>query len=82
VYTKQAQKDARKLAAAGPKPKAGELITILREDPWRSPPPVENLLGDLAGACLRGLSIQHRRVHQILERERAVKVTRVWTHDE
>ena len=82
VFTKQAQKDARKLAAAGLKPKAEELIEILREDPWRSPPPLEKLLGDLAGACSRRINIQHRLVYQILEKERIVKVIRMWTHYE
>ena len=74
VFTKQAQKDARKLAAAGLKSKAEELIAILREDPWRSPPPFEKLLADLAGAFSRRISIQHRLVYQILEKERIVKV--------
>jgi len=82
VFTKQAQKDARKLAAAGLKPKAEELLAILREDPWRSPPPVEKLLGDLAGACSRRINIQHRLVYQVFEKERIVKVIRMWTHHE
>lgn len=82
VFTKQAQKDARRLAAAGLKSKAEELIEILRQDPWRSPPPFEKLLGDLAGAYSRRINIQHRLVYQILERERIVKILRLWTHYE
>ena len=82
VFTKQAQKDARRLAAAGLKSKAEELIEILRQDPWRSPPPFEKLLGDLAGAYSRRINIQHRLVYQILEEERIVKILRLWTHYE
>lgn len=80
AFTKQAQKDARKLAAAGLRSKAEELLAILREDPWQSPPPFEKLLGDLAGAYSRRINIQHRLVYQILEEERIVKVLRMWTH--
>jgi Txe/YoeB family toxin of toxin-antitoxin system len=82
VFTKQAQKDARKVAAAGLKAKAEELLSVLREDPWRSPPSFEKLLGDLAGAYSRRINIQHRLVYQILEEERVVKVLRMWTHYE
>ncbi len=82
VFTKQARKDARRLAAADLKSKAEELIAILREDPWRSPPPFEKLLGDLAGACSRRINIQHRLVYQILEEEQIVKVIQMWTHYE
>lgn len=82
VFTKQAQNDARKLAAAGLKPKAEGLLAILREDPWRSPPPFEKLLGDLAGACSRRINILHRLVYQVFEKEQIVKVIRMWTHYE
>jgi toxin YoeB len=82
VYTKQAQKDAQKLAAAGLRSKAEDLIAILREDPWRSPPPFEKLLGDLAGACSRRINIQHRLIYQVFEKERIAKVIRMWTHYE
>ena len=82
VFTKQAQKDARRLAAAGLKSKAEELIEILRQDPWRSPPPFEKLLGDLAGAYSRRINIQHRLVYQVLKEERIVKILRLWTHYE
>ena len=82
VFTKQANEDAGKLTAAGLKPKAEALIVMLREDPWRSPPPFEKLLGDLAGAFSRRINIQHRLVYQIFEKERIVKVIRMWTHYE
>ena len=82
VYTSQARKDARKLAASGLKDKAEQLLDILREDPYRLPPPFEKLIGDLSGAYSRRINIQHRLVYQILEEERVVKVIRMWTHYE
>ena len=82
LYTKQARKDARKLAAAGLKPKAEELLTVLEADPFQSPPPFEKLVGDLRGACSRRINIQHRLVYQVLVDEHAVKVLRMWTHYE
>ena len=82
VYTKQAQKDAQKLVSSGLKPKAEELLGILRNDPFRNPPPFEKLVGDLAGAYSRRINIQHRLVYQVLEQERIVKVLRLWTHYE
>lgn len=82
VYTRQAQKDAKKLAASGLKPKAQELLAILAEDPFRKPPPYEKLVGDLAGACSRRINIQHRLVYQVLEAERVVKILRLWSHYE
>ena len=82
VYTKQAQKDAKKLASGGLKPKAQELLTLISEDPYRKPPPFERLIGDLAGACSRRINIQHRLVYQVLEDERVVKVLRLWSHYE
>ena len=82
VYTKQAQKDAKKLAASGLKPKAQELLTILAEDPFQKPPPFEKLVGDLTGAYSRRINVQHRLVYQVLEEERIVKVLRLWTHYE
>lgn len=82
VYTKQAQKDAKKLASTGLKPKAQELLEILVADPFQRPPPFEKLVGDLAGAYSRRITIQHRLVYQVLEDERAVKVLRLWTHYE
>lgn len=82
VYTRQAAKDARKLAAAGLKPKARYLLDLLAEDPFRSPPRFEKLVGDLAGAYSRRINVQHRLVYQVLEEERVVKVLRMWTHYE
>jgi toxin YoeB len=80
VYTKQAQKDAKKLASAGLKPKAQELLSILAANPFQSPPPYEKLIGDLGGACSRRINIQHRLVYQVLDQERIVKVLHMWTH--
>ena len=82
VYTRQAQKDAKKLAASGLKPNAQELLALIAEDPYRKPPPFEKLVGDLAGACSRRINIQHRLVYQVLEEERVVKVLRLWSHYE
>ena len=82
VYSKQAQKDAQKLAAAGLKPKAKLLLDILAENPFRTPPPYEKLVGDLAGACSRRINIKHRLVYQVLEEIGTVKVLRMWTHYE
>lgn len=82
LFTKQAQKDARKLASASPalKEKAQALLELLAEDPYRQPPPYEALVGDLRGACSRRINIQHRIVYQVLEAERTVKVLRLWSH--
>lgn len=82
LFTKAAQKDARKLAAAGLKPKTETLLEILARDPYQTPPPFEKLVGDLSGAYSRRITIQHRLVYQILEEERTVKVLRMWTHYE
>jgi len=82
VYTRQAQKDARKLASSGLKPKAQELLAILAENPFQKPPPFEKLVGDLTGAYSRRINIQHRLVYQVLEEERVVKVLRFWSHYE
>ncbi len=81
-YTKQAQKDARKLASSGLKDKAQELLRVLENDPFQNPPPYEKLVGDLAGAYSRRINIQHRLVYQVLEKEKAIKVVRLWTHYE
>lgn len=82
MYAKQAQKDASKLAAAGLKNKAQELLAIVAENPFQNPPPYEKLVGDLAGAYSRRINIQHRLVYQVLDAERVVKVLRMWTHYE
>ena len=80
VYKKKAPKDARKLAASGLKPKAEKLIELLCENPFRKSPPFEKLVGDLSGAYSRRINIQHRIVYQVLEKEKIVKVIRMWTH--
>jgi toxin YoeB len=82
VFTKQAQRDAKKLAASGLKPKAQELLAILADNPFQSPPSFEKLVGDLAGAYSRRINIQHRLVYQVLKEERVVKVLRLWSHYE
>jgi Txe/YoeB family toxin of toxin-antitoxin system len=82
LYTKQARKDARKLAVAGLRPRAEEFLAVLEDDPLRSPPPFEKLVGDLSGAFSRRINIQHRLVYQVLVDEHVVKVLRMWTHYE
>jgi toxin YoeB len=82
VFTRQAQKDARKLAAAGLRPNAEKLLNLLAENPYQSPPPFEKLVGDLAGAYSRRINLQHRLVYQVLDDVRTVKVLRLWTHYE
>ena len=82
VYTRQAQKDAKKIAAAGLRPKAEKLLEILSENPFQTPPPFEKLIGDLSGAYSRRITIQHRLVYQVLQEIKTVKVIRMWTHYE
>jgi toxin YoeB len=82
LYTKQAQKDARRLKEAGLKSKALKLLEIIAEDPFRSPPRYEKLIGNLSGAYSRRTTILHRLVYQVLEDDRVVKVLRMWTHYE
>ena len=82
VYTKHAQKDAKKLASSGLKTKAQSLLTLLENNPYQNPPPFEKLVGDLSGAYSRRINIQHRIVYQILVKERVVKILRMWTHYE
>lgn len=82
LFTKQAQKDAKKLSTTNLRPKAEALLALLREDPFRTPPPFEKLVGDLSGAYSRRINVQHRLVYQVLEEERIVKVLRMWTHYE
>lgn len=82
VYTKQAKKDAKKLALAGLKKKAQRLLNILKKDPYQTPPRYEKLVGDLRGAYSRRINIQHRLVYQIYDEEQVVKVIRLWTHYE
>jgi toxin YoeB len=82
IFTKQAQKDAKKLAQSDLKTQASRLLDILREDPYQNPPPYEKLVGDLAGALSRRINIQHRLVYQVLDDIKTVKVIRMWTHYE
>lgn len=82
VYSKHVQKDAKKLAAAGLKGKAQELLGILASDPFQNPPPYEKLVGDLAGTYSRRINIQHRLVYEVFLKERVVRVLRMWTHYE
>ena len=82
VYAKQAQKDAKKLAAAGLKDKAAGLLEILAAGPFQNPPPYEKLVGDLEGAYSRRINIQHRLVYEVFKKERTVRVLRMWTHYE
>ncbi len=80
VYTKQAQKDAKKLASAGLKKKALILLKVITENPFQNPPPYEKLVGDLVGVCSRRINIQHRLVYQVFRKEKIVKIIRLWTH--
>ncbi|HEX9730924.1 MAG TPA: Txe/YoeB family addiction module toxin [Thermoanaerobaculia bacterium] len=80
VYTAQARRDAKKLAASGLRKKAEALLALLARDPYETPPPYEKLVGDLAGAYSRRINIQHRLVYAVLDGERTVKVIRMWTH--
>ena len=82
VFTKHAQRDAKKLAASGLKPNAQALLDVLVANPFQNPPPYEKLVGDLAGAYSRRINIQHRLVYQVLPEEKIVKVLRMWTHYE
>ena len=82
VFTKQAQKDAKKLSVAGLRSRAERLLAILRKNPYHTPPPFEKLVGDLAGAYSRRINIQHRLVYEIIDKEKVVKVIRMWTHYE
>ena len=82
VFAKHAQKDAAKLAAAGLKPKAQELLLVLAADPFQNPPSYEKLVGDLLGAYSRRINIQHRLVYEVFTQERTVRVLRMWSHYE
>ena len=82
VFSKHAQKDAKKLMAAGLKDKALELLAVLAADPFQNPPPYEKLVGDLAGAYSRRINIQHRLVYEVFAKERVVRVLRMWSHYE
>ncbi len=82
VYTKQAQKDAKKVSAAGLRPRVVKLLALLAVDPFKASPRLEKLLGDMTGAYSRRINIQHRLVHQVIEAKKVVKIIRMWTHYE
>ncbi len=82
VYTRQAQKDARKIASANLRPQAERLLDIIAKNPFQNPPPYEKLIGDLTSAYSRRINIQHRLVYQVYRTERTIKVIRMWTHYE
>lgn len=82
LYTKQARKDAKKIASSNLRPKVEELLEIVRENPFQTPPPYEKLVGDLSGAYSRRINIQHRLVYQVIEEQHIVKIIRMWTHYE
>ncbi|HPN87780.1 MAG TPA: Txe/YoeB family addiction module toxin [Candidatus Omnitrophota bacterium] len=81
-FTHQAQKDAKKIVHAGLKENVQELLLILEKNPFQNPPPYEKLVGDLDGAYSRRINIQHRLVYQVLKKNKAVKIIRLWTHYE
>lgn len=82
VFTRQAQKDAKRIKKSGLKPQANRLLDLLREDPFKNPPSFEKLVGDLSGAYSRRINIQHRLIYQILKDINTVKIIRMWTHYE
>jgi Txe/YoeB family toxin of toxin-antitoxin system len=82
AYTRQAQKDARKAAKAGLRPKIETLLAVLAQNPFQNPPPFKALVGDLAGAYSRRINLQHRLVYQVYAAEKTVKILRMWTHYE
>lgn len=82
VFTKQAQKDAKKIAHSGLKPQTERLLEIIKENPFINPPPYEKLVGDLAGAYSRRINIQHRLIYQVLDDIKTIKIIRMWTHYE
>jgi len=82
VFTKQAQKDAKKITHSGLKPQAERLLEIIKENPFKNPPPYEKLVGDLSGAYSRRITIQHRLVYEVLDDIKTIKVIRMWTHYE
>lgn len=82
VFTRQAAKDAQKIAQCGLKAQAQRILDVLKDNPFLSPPPYEKLLGDLSGAYSRRINIQHRLVYQVLQEIKTVKVLRMWTHYE
>lgn len=82
VFTKDAQKDSKKISSAGLRAKVEGLIDVLADNPYQNPPPFEKLVGDLSGAYSRRINIHHRLVYQVLDKEKVVKVIRMWSHYE
>ncbi|TAF99827.1 MAG: Txe/YoeB family addiction module toxin [Betaproteobacteria bacterium] len=82
VYTKQAQKDAKKLSQSGLKESAQSLLAVIEQNPFQTPPPYEKFVGDIAGAYSRRINIQHRLVYEVVDKEKIVKVLRMWSHYE
>ncbi|MBI5414403.1 Txe/YoeB family addiction module toxin [Candidatus Peregrinibacteria bacterium] len=82
VFTKQAQRDARKISSAGLREKTENILDIVKKNPFQTPPYFEKLVGDLSGAYSRRINIQHRVVYQVLKKEKTVKIIRLWTHYE
>jgi toxin YoeB len=82
VFTKQAQKDAKKISQSGLKAQVERVLTVLKDNPYKTPPTYEKLMGDLAGAYSRRINIQHRVVYQVFEEMKTVKIIRLWTHYE
>ena len=82
VFTRQAQKDAKKIAHSGLKQQAERLLEIIKENPFKNPPPYEKLVGDLSGAYSRRINIQHRLVYEVLVEIKTIKIIRFWTHYE
>jgi len=82
VFTKQAQKDAKKITHSGLKPQAERLLAIIKENPFKNPPPYEKLVGDLSGTYSRRINIQHRLLYEVLEDIKTIKIIRMWTHYE
>ena len=82
VFTKQAQKDAKKIAHSGLKTQTERLLEIIKENPFKNPPPYEKLVGDLSGSYSRRINIQHRLVYEVLDEIKTIKIIRMWTHYE
>ena len=82
VFTRQAQKDAKKIAHSGLKPQTERLLEIIKENPFKTPPPYEKLVGDLSGSYSRRINIQDRLVYEVLDDIKTIKVIRMWTHYE
>jgi len=80
VYSKQALKDAKKLSSASLDKRAKELIELIKNNPFQKPPPYEKLVGNLSGSFSRRINIKHRIVYEVIENEKLVRISRMWTH--